>query len=169
MTTATATHAERKFHTSIDIPESKRAALVDLLNARLADATDLKTQTKHAHWNVKGPNFIQLHELFDDIAPHFDDYADLIAERAVQLGGVANGTLREAAAGSSIPEYDLNAVAGTEHVKALVKNISRFAKAIREAIDQADELEDKDTADIFTELSRQTDKDLWFLEAHLQG
>jgi len=165
----TATHTERTFRTSIDIPEKRRGALIDLLNARLADATDLKTQTKHAHWNVKGPQFYQLHELFDSIAPHFDEYADLLAERAVQLGGVANGTLRQAADSSSIPEYDLTATNGTEHVKALVKNISRFAKAIREAIDQADELEDKDTADIFTEISRQTDKDLWFLEAHIQA
>jgi len=165
----TATHAERTFHTSIDIPEKTRTAVIELLNARLADATDLKTQTKHAHWNVKGPNFIQLHELFDDVAPHFDDYADLLAERAVQLGGVANGTLREAAAGSSIPEYDLTAVSGTEHVKALVSNIAKFAKLVREAIDIADEMDDKDSSDIFTEISRQTDKDLWFLEAHVQG
>ena len=165
----TATHAERTFKTSIDIPEKHRTALIDLLNGRLADATDLKTQTKHAHWNVKGPQFFQFHELFDQIAPHFDDYADLIAERAVQLGGVANGTLRQAADTSEIPEYDLSATTGTEHVKALVKNTSRFAKAVRQAIDQADELEDKDTADIFTEVSRQVDKDLWFLEAHLQA
>lgn len=165
----TATHAERTFNTSIDIPEKNRTAAIELLNARLADATDLKTQTKHAHWNVKGPNFIQLHELFDEIAPHFDDYADLLAERAVQLGGVANGTLREAAAGSSIPEYDLNAVSGTEHVKALVKNIAKFATLVREAIDVTDDLDDKDTSDIFTEISRQADKDLWFLEAHLQA
>ncbi len=165
----TATHAERTFKTSIDIPEKRRAELIELLNARLADSTDLKTQTKHAHWNVKGPNFIQLHELFDDIAPHFDDYADLLAERAVQLGGVANGTLREAVSASSIPEYDLSAVSGTEHVKALVKNIAKFAALVREAIDKSDELEDKDTADIFTEISRQTDKDLWFLEAHVQA
>lgn len=165
----TATHTEHTFHTSIDISEKHRSALIGLLNARLADATDLKTQTKHAHWNVKGPQFFQLHELFDQIAPHFDEYADVIAERAVQLGGVANGTLREAAAASSIPEYDLGAVTGTEHVKALVKNLSKYAKSVRGAIDQADELEDKDTADIFTEVSRQLDKDLWFLEAHLQG
>jgi starvation-inducible DNA-binding protein len=118
---------------------------------------------------VKGPQFFQLHELFDSIAPHFDDYSDLIAERVVQLGGIANGTLREAAEASSIPEYDLSAVNGTEHVKALVKNISKFASLVREAIDQTDELEDKDSADIFTEVSRQVDKDLWFLEAHLQA
>jgi len=163
---ATATQ-EKTFKSSIEVPE--KARLIEILNARLADSTDLKTQTKHAHWNVKGPQFIQLHELFDSIAPHFDDYSDLLAERAVQLGGVANGTLREAAATSSIPEYDLSAVNGTEHVKALVKNIAKFAALVREAIDQTDDLGDKDTADIFTEISRQVDKDLWFLEAHLQA
>jgi starvation-inducible DNA-binding protein len=163
---ATATH-EKTFRSSIDVPE--KARVIEILNKRLADSTDLKTQTKHAHWNVKGKDFIQLHELFDSIAPHFDEYADLIAERVAQLGGVANGTLREAAAASSIPEYDLGAVDGPEHVKALVKNIAKFATLVREAIDQTDSLGDKDSADIFTEVSRQTDKDLWFLEAHIQG
>jgi starvation-inducible DNA-binding protein len=163
----TATQNEKTFKSSIQIPE--RARIIEILNARLADATDLKTQTKHAHWNVKGSDFIQLHELFDDIAPHFDDYSDLVAERVAQLGGVANGTLREAAAASSIPEYDLSAVNGTEHVKALVKNVAKFAQLVREAIDQTDDLEDKDTSDIFTEISRQVDKDLWFLEAHIQA
>ena len=162
----TATH-EKTFKSSIAIPE--KAQIIEILNKRLADSTDLKTQTKHAHWNVKGKDFIQLHELFDSIAPHFDEYADLIAERVAQLGGVAKGTLREAAAATSIPEYDLSAVDGPEHVKALVKNIAKFAALVREAIDQTDELGDKDTADIFTEVSRQTDKDLWFLEAHIQA
>jgi starvation-inducible DNA-binding protein len=142
---------------------------VEILNARLADATDLKTQTKHAHWNVKGAQFSQLHELFDQIAPHFDEYADLLAERAVQLGGIANGTLRQAAAASKMPEYDLSAVNGTEHLKSLIKNVSKFASLVREAIDRTDQLGDKDTADIFTEVSRQVDKDLWFLEAHIQS
>src|SRR5246500_5443141 len=114
---ATATSETRFFETSIDLSEHIRKEAVSILNQRLADATDLKTQTKHAHWNVKGPQFFQLHELFDSIAPHFDDYADLLAERAVQLGGVANGTLRQAADSSSIPEYDLTAPNGTEHVK----------------------------------------------------
>jgi starvation-inducible DNA-binding protein len=163
----TVTHHEKTFKSSIDVPE--KARLIEILNARLADATDLKTQSKHAHWNVKGSEFFQLHELFDQIAPHFDDYADLVAERVAQLGGVANGTLREAAASSSVPEYDLTAVNGTEHVKALVKSISKFASLVREAIDRTDDLGDKDTADIFTEISRQVDKDLWFLEAHLQA
>jgi starvation-inducible DNA-binding protein len=165
----TATKMAKTFPTSIDIPEAKRTPIVEILNARLADATDLKTQTKHAHWNVKGAQFSQLHELFDQIAPHFDEYADLLAERAVQLGGIANGTLRQAAAASKMPEYDLSAVNGTEHLKSLIKNVSKFASLVREAIDRTDQLGDKDTADIFTEVSRQVDKDLWFLEAHIQS
>ncbi|HWR13974.1 MAG TPA: DNA starvation/stationary phase protection protein Dps [Terriglobales bacterium] len=163
----TALQNDKTFKSSIEIPQ--RSRIIEILNARLADSTDLKTQTKFAHWNVKGPQFFQLHELFDQVAPHFDDYADLLAERAVQLGGVANGTLRQAAAASSISEYDFEAITGTEHVRALVKNIARFAALVREAIDQTDGLGDKDTADIFTEISRQVDKDLWFLEAHVQA
>src|SRR3954471_22327404 len=147
----TATHTEKTFKSSIEVPEKGR--IIEILNARLADSTDLKTQTKHAHWNVKGPQFFQLHELFDQIAPHFDDYADLLAERAVQLGAVAHGTLRQAASASAIPEYDFEAVTGTEHVRALVKNIAKYASLVREAIDQSDDLGDKDTADIFTEVS----------------
>ena len=129
----------------------------------------MKTQVKHAHWNIKGQQFYQLHLLFDEVAAHVDNAADLIAERAVQLGGAAHGTARIAAKTSSIPEYDLDAVDGHEHVKALVERLGKLAKASREAIDESDKLGDKATADIFTEIVRQTDKDLWFIEAHLQG
>jgi len=164
----TATH-ERTFKTGVDIPENKRNQIIELLNRRLADSTDLKTQTKYAHWNIKGPNFYQLHELFDEIAEHFDDYSDLLAERATALGGVAHGTVRQAAANSSVQEYDLKAVEGEQHVRALSQRIAVFANAAREAIDQCDDQEDKATADVFTEIVRQADKDLWFLEAHLQA
>lgn len=165
---ATTTSA-RIFKTGVNIPEDKRTHIIELLNKRLADSTDLKTQTKHAHWNVKGPNFYQLHELFDEIAEHFDEFSDLIAERATALGGVARGTLRQAASNSSIQEYDLHAVEGLDHVRALSQRIAAFANHAREAIDQTDEWEDKATADLFTEIVRQADKDLWFLEAHLQA
>jgi len=165
---ATAT-SQVRFANSVDLPEDAKSKVIELLNARLADTVDLKTQVKHAHWNVKGLQFFQLHELFDSIATHLDDAADLIAERATQLGGVANGTARQAAANSSIKEYDFNAVKGEEHVSALVKRLSTLANASREAIDQTDKLGDKATSDIFTEIVRAADKDLWFLEAHLQG
>jgi len=157
------------FATSVNLSEKSRLELIDLLNARLADAIDLKTQTKQAHWNVKGPHFIQLHELFDEIATHVDDAADLLAERATSLGGVALGTARLVASGSSLNEYDLNAVTGEQHLKALSKSLAAVANAARAGIDQSGQLGDQGTADVFTEIVRQADKDLWFLEAHLQG
>jgi len=157
------------FSTSVSLSEKSRLELIDLLNARLADAIDLKTQTKQAHWNVKGPHFIQLHELFDDIATHADDATDLLAERATALGGVALGTARLVASTSSLSEYDLNAVTGEQHLKALAKSLAGVANASRSGIDQSAQLGDQATADVFTEIVRQADKDLWFLEAHLQG
>ena len=160
---------ERTFHTSIDIVEKKRLELIDLLNARLADTLDLKTQAKQAHWNVKGHEFFQLHELFDSVAAHLEAHSDLIAERATALGGTALGTARIAAAASSIPEYDLDAVKGEEHVRALVQRLAKLAAGARKGIDRASELGDQGTADLFTEVVRDADKDLWFLEAHLQG
>jgi starvation-inducible DNA-binding protein len=157
------------FSTSISLPEKSRLQIIDLLNARLADTIDLKTQAKQAHWNVKGIHFMQLHELFDSVATHADDAADLLAERATALGGVALGTARLVAATSTLAEYDLNAVAGEQHVRALAKSLAAVANASRTGIDQAGKLDDQATADVFTEIVRQADKDLWFLEAHLQS
>jgi starvation-inducible DNA-binding protein len=165
----TKTETNVRFSSGVDLSEDTKSKLIDLLNARLADSIDVKTQVKHAHWNVKGMQFRQLHLLFDDVASHVDAAADLIAERAVQLGGVAHGTARIAAKNSSIKEYDLNAVNGEEHVHALVDRLSALANASRDAIDEADKLGDKATADIFTEIVRATDKDLWFIEAHIQA
>jgi starvation-inducible DNA-binding protein len=157
------------FKTKNDLPETTRAKAVELLNARLADCVDLQTQTKHAHWNVKGPNFIALHELFDKINEEVEDYVDDIAERAVQLGGVAGGTARTVAKRSSLAEYPANAVDGRGHVEALSSALAAFGKSAREAIEEANELADLDTADLFTEVSRGIDKWLWFVEAHLQA
>jgi starvation-inducible DNA-binding protein len=157
------------FKTKNDLSETTRVKVVELLNARLADCTDLQTQTKHAHWNVKGPNFIALHELFDKINEEVEDYVDDIAERAVQLGGVAEGTARMVAKRSSLPEYPANTAEGRSHVEALSSALAAFGKAVRKGITQANELGDLDTADLFTEVSRGIDKWLWFVEAHLQA
>jgi starvation-inducible DNA-binding protein len=157
------------FKTKNDLSEPTRTKAVELLNARLADCIDLQTQTKQAHWNVKGPNFIALHELFDKISKEVEDYVDDIAERAVQLGGVAQGTARTVARASSLPDYPPNTVDGRSHVEALSSALAAFGKAAREAIHQANELGDLDTADLFTEVSRGIDKWLWFVEAHLQA
>lgn len=166
---ATTTIDRRTFKTAIDIPPAAREGLIALLNARLADAIDLFNQSKHAHWNVKGPAFIALHELFDQIAERVEESCDLLAERAVTLGGVAHGTTRQAAAASTLQEYDLDAVDGLDHVRTLADRIARSAAAVRSAIDEADEKGDPTTADLFTEISRALDKDLWLLEAHIHG
>jgi starvation-inducible DNA-binding protein len=160
--------ASRTFSTSVNLRESTRQQVIEILNARLADTIDLKTQTKQAHWNVKGPEFFQLHELFDSIAGHLDAAADTIAERVTALGGYALGTARLAASVSSIPEYDLDAVGGLDHVVALSTRLAQAANQFRIDIDRTDDLGDKATADLFTQLAREADKDLWFLEAHLQ-
>ena len=157
------------FKTKNDLPEATRGNVVELLNARLADCIDLQTQTKQAHWNVKGPNFIALHELFDKINEEVEDYVDDIAERAVQLGGVAEGTARVVAKRTSLTEYPGNAVDGHSHVEALSSALAAFGKAARQAIGEANDLGDLDTADLFTEVSRGIDKWLWFVEAHLQA
>ena len=157
------------FKTKNDLPEASRIKAIELLNARLADCKDLQTQVKQAHWNVKGPNFISLHLLFDKINDDVEDYVDQIAERAVQLGGVAEGTARTVAKRSSLAEYPASAVDGRGHVEALSSALAAFGTAARRAIDQASELGDLDTADLFTEVSRGIDNWLWFVEAHLQA
>lgn len=157
------------FRTRNDLPEDIRIKSVEPLKARLADCSDLQTQTKQAHWNVKGPNFIALHELFDLINEALQEYVDEIAERTVQLGGVAEGTARMVAKRSSLAEYPAKAIDGRSHAKALSTALAAFGKGARKAIDQANDLGDLDTADLFTEVSRGIDKWLWFVESHLQA
>jgi starvation-inducible DNA-binding protein len=155
-------------HTSIDIDSETRAQVIALLNQQLADTFDLFSQTKQAHWNVKGLHFIQLHELYDKLAGELVAHVDTIAERATALGGAAQGTVRMSSAASTLSEYPDAAVAGPDSLKALVERYAALAATTRAAIDSSATLGDLDTADIFTEVSRYLDKALWFLEAHLQ-
>jgi starvation-inducible DNA-binding protein len=159
----------RLFPTKNDLPAETRAKVAELLNLRLADCIDLQTQCKHAHWNVKGPQFIGLHKLFDDINEDVEEYVDLLAERVVQLGGVAEGTARTVAQRTTIPEYPLDIAGGQEHVDALSTTLAAFGRCARQGIDAMEELNDADSMDILTEISRGVDKWLWFVEAHLQG
>jgi starvation-inducible DNA-binding protein len=156
------------FKTKNDLTEETRMRAIELLNVRLADCVDLQTQAKQAHWNVKGPNFIALHELFDEIYESIGNYVDNIAERAVQLGGVAEGTARTVAKRSTLAEYPANVRDGYSHVEALSSALAAFGKTARKAIGESNDLGDVDTADLFTEVSRGIDKWLWFVEAHLQ-
>src|SRR6266516_459915 len=148
------TEAPKMYETENDISQDRRSELNALMNQRLADAVDLQMQMKQAHWNVKGPHFIGLHELFDQIDEAVESYVDLIAERIVQLGGIAEGTVRVAAARSRLEEYPLDIADGHAHVEAVAKAFSTFGQEARATITQADELDDADTADIFTEISR---------------
>jgi starvation-inducible DNA-binding protein len=155
--------------TRIDLSAETRTSVIKLLNERLADLIMLKLQTKYAHWNVKGPNFIALHELFDKLAGIVDEQVDTVAERATTLGGTAEGTLASVAKVTSLAEYPTGLTAGRDHVDALASAVAAAGKLIREAIGQSDELGDADTADLFTGISRDLDQQLWFLEAHLQA
>src|SRR5262249_6125483 len=138
-------------------------------NQELAEIIDLQTQLKQAHWNVKGPHFIGLHELFDKIAEDLESYVDMIAERVVQLGGIAEGTARVAASRSRLEEYPLDIADGSAHVEAVARALSTFGRGVRMMIDETAALADAGTADMFTEISRAIDKWLWFVEAHSQA
>jgi len=155
------------FETQNDLPNKTRTAVVELLNARLADAIDLGAQAKQAHWNVKGPSFIALHELFDKVAESVEDHIDEIAERITSLGGTAHGTIAAAARNTSLKPYPEDIYDGEAHVKALSGALADFGKKVRKAIDKSGKLGDADTADLFTGVSREVDKYLWFVEAHL--
>jgi starvation-inducible DNA-binding protein len=158
----------KRYATRNDLPAATRTQVIALCNARLADAVDLQTQVKQAHWNVKGPEFVALHRLFDEIHEQVLEYVDTTAERVVQVGGVAEGTARLAVKSSRLPEYPLDAATGLQHVEAMSTALATYGHLVRVAIDEADKVGDKDTADVFTEISRGVDKWLWFVEAHAQ-
>jgi starvation-inducible DNA-binding protein len=155
------------YNTRLDLSEDVRSKVITLLNQSLATTLDLKTQTKQAHWNVKGVDFYQLHELFDEMAAELNEYVDMVAERVTALAGVALGTARVAAANSVIEEYPLDITGGKEHIIALADRYAVYGAHLRSAIALSEEFGDADTADLYTEISRTIDKRLWFLEAHL--
>jgi starvation-inducible DNA-binding protein len=152
--------------TKNDLPAKVRTEMIDLLNARLSDAIDLELQTKQAHWNVKGTNFIALHELFDKLAEELEEHIDVVAERAVQLGGTAYGTVQVVQSSTQLRPYPTDIFDSDAHVAALSDAYAAFGKSVRAAIGTADDGGDKDTADLFTQVSRDVDKALWFIESH---
>jgi starvation-inducible DNA-binding protein len=164
----TATKTRKTFSTRIDLPQDVRGPMIALLNQQLAGTFDLYSQTKQAHWNVKGAQFYPLHELFDKLAAELEGYVDLIAERATALGGLAQGTARQAAANSRLAEFPTDVTDSMPTVEALAERYAALGAETRQAIETADAQGDADTADLFTEVSRGLDKALWFLEAHLQ-
>jgi starvation-inducible DNA-binding protein len=163
------TESPKMYETENDISKERRSELNTLMNQRLASAVDLQMQMKQAHWNVKGPSFIGLHELFDKVDESVETYVDKIAERIVQLGGIAEGTVRVAASRTRLAEYPLQIAEGMAHVEAVARALSTFGREARATIDEANALDDADTADLFTEVSRGIDQWLWFVEAHSQA
>ena len=151
-----------------DLPKATRVKMIELLNARLADAIDMYNQTKQAHWTVKGPDFYQLHELFDKVAEAVEEGVDEIAERAVELGGVVDGTVQGVAQHTTLKPYPVDTKSGRDHLTRLSKALAAYGKNLRAAIQTAADAGDADTSDLFTQLSRGADKQLWFIEAHLQ-
>ncbi len=151
-----------------DLGQNVRSKSIDLLNEHLAQFIDLGAQLKHAHWNTKGPHFIALHELFDKLYANVLEYTDTVAERLTAIGGIAHGTVQASAEGTKLKAYPLHITDGLEHVDYLSRSVSELAKSTRKAIAVTEEAGDAATADVFTEVTRALDKDLWFLEAHIQ-
>ena len=151
-----------------DLPSKVRSKVIAILGDRLADATDFMLASKQAHWNVKGRTFFQLHELFDKINESSEEWVDLIAERIVQLGGTAEGTVQATAKRTTMAPYPIEITRGEDHVEAMTNALATLGKKVRSAIDKTGKAGDADTADIFTEISRDVDKYLWFVEAHNQ-
>ena len=154
--------------TKNDLAESTRETVIALLQQSTAEAVDLQTQAKLAHWNVKGPNFIALHELFDQATDDIRNFSDELAERLVQLGGLVEGNVQAIAQATNLPVYSTEIQSGADHVDAFSSALATFGAHVRANIDRADEAGDQDTADLFTEVSRGIDKLLWFVESHNQ-
>jgi starvation-inducible DNA-binding protein len=158
----------QSYKTHNDLSSNAKSVSIGILNARLADAIDLALLTKQAHWNIKGSQFIALHEMIDGFRTELDDHVDTMAERVVQLGGTALGTTQAVAGSTTLAPYPTDIYAANDHLSALIERYAKVASAVRTAIDETDNAGDVDTADLFTAFSRALDKSLWFLEAHLQ-
>jgi starvation-inducible DNA-binding protein len=165
---AQTTGGRRPHRTRNALASNAKTVSISLLNARLADGIDLALATKQAHWNLKGPQFIGIHLMLDGFRTEQDEWNDEMAERAVQLGGTALGTTQAVNSATKLPPYPTDTYAIADHLAALIDRYADYGNSLRKSIDEADEAGDADTADIFTEVSRGIDKQLWFIEAHVQ-
>ncbi len=160
---------DRMYPNRVALSDEIKKQVVQVMQERLAEASDMYSQAKFAHWNVKGDNFYQLHLLFDHVAKVIGKQVDPIAERITQLGGVANGTVRQAACVSKIPEYPVETVAGMDHVRALADSLGRYCQELREASDKIDDLGDGPSSDFFNQLIIDAEEQMYFLESHLEA
>jgi len=157
----------QKFASNVALPDSTKDDLVKQLNTTLGTASDLVSQVKQAHWNIKGPHFVARHELFDELADHLRESVDDIAERIGTLGGYAEGTVRMASESTKLEGYDRNAIQGVDHVKALVQRYGTFSALLRKQVEATAKFGDPATEDLLTETLRQSELDMWFLESHV--
>jgi starvation-inducible DNA-binding protein len=165
-----ATHMNTNMYKNrVALSDDVKKQVVDKMSVTLATASDMYSQAKFAHWNVKGDNFYQLHLLFDHIAEQIENQIDPIAERITQLGGVANGTARQAAVCSILPEYPVDTVAGMDHVRALSDSLAKYAACMRQVSDDIDDIGDKPTSDFYNQLIVDAEEQLYFLESHLEA
>ena len=160
---------KRMYKNRVALPDDVKEKVVDIMNRKLAASLDMYSQAKFAHWNVKGMNFYQLHLVFDDTAKTVFKQIDAIAERITQLGGVANGTVRQSAEVSPIAPYNTEAVSGPDHLKALADALGTYCAELRSASDDIDDAGDEPTADFFKQLVVDTEEELYFLESHLEA
>jgi starvation-inducible DNA-binding protein len=154
---------------SMTTEKSQNTNVVEILQARLSDALDLSGQLRQAHWNVKSPQFIQLHELFETINGTMSEHIDLLGERIVALASVADGQVQTTVNSTNLPAYPIDARSSRDHLSAISQSLTLFAKTVRSDIDQTAEMGDPGTSDLFTEISREADKNLWIVNAHLEG
>lgn len=166
---AKAETGKAQIQTRNDTPGNAKAASIATLNALLVDIIDTTNATRQAHWNVKGSHFYGLHIMFEKFYTMLAEQTDELAERAVQLGGIPDGTTQTVGAKTRISPYDPKLLDGLDHCRELAERYGQLAHHLREGIDKVDEAGDADTADLITDVSREVDKALWMLEAHLQG
>ena len=159
----------RMYKTRVALSPEVKQKVVEIMQERLAEAADMYSQAKFAHWNVKGDNFYQLHLVFDSVAETIFPQIDQIAERLTQLGGVANGTVRQSAMVSKIPEYNVELIAGMDHVRALADALGHYTRDLREASDKIEDAGDDPTSDFFKQLVVEAEEQLYFLESHLEA
>lgn len=149
------------------LPEAIRAQSIEILNRHLVAAVDLHAQVKQAHWNVRGPGFIAIHQLFDMVAAEIETYSDMLAERAGGLGGVAHGTVQTAAANTFLVPYVVGTADERTHAFAIAGSLAGFGQSLQAAIRNVTEFGDVNTADLLTEISRGVDRQLWLVESHV--
>ncbi|MBD3275234.1 MAG: DNA starvation/stationary phase protection protein [Candidatus Marinimicrobia bacterium] len=161
--------AERDVNPKVGIEENNREAVVDLLNPLLADQVMLYTKLRKYHWNVVGPNFRPLHDLFEEQYSALEVMIDDVAERIRALGGIAIGTLSEFSDNTSLQESPGENPDAVEMVRELLSDSEAIIKETRVAANRAaDNYGDTASENMLADMLEQQEKMAWMLRAHLE-